>query len=306
MGGGGVNPAFAQTSDAAQAEASKRYSRGIELFEEGDYRAALIEFTRANELAPNWRVRFNIGQVQYQLSDYAGALVSFQRYLEEGGDDVPSTRRSTVERDIEKLTARVGFLKISSNEDGAEVVIDDVVVGTTPIDGPIAVSAGRRKVTVSKAGLAPVTRLVDIAGADTADVDLRFAKAAASATSKTEPTSDRPAPEPRYDHTPMWIGVASTGVLVAGAVVVGVLALSAKGALDDELATFPANASAIDDAQGKAQGLAIGTDVLGAASLIAAGVTLYFALDPPQLDVGDSASLQLGLGPGSVVVTGTF
>jgi len=50
---------------AAQTEAASRFKKGLELFKDGDYQAALIELRRANELAPNYNVLYNIGQVYF-------------------------------------------------------------------------------------------------------------------------------------------------------------------------------------------------------------------------------------------------
>src|SRR6185369_13528930 len=105
-------PAISSTAEAAptkeqQHEAATRFKKGIELFKEGDYQAALIEFRRANEIAPNYAVLYNIGQVYFQLQDYAGALTALERYLSEGGKNVPTARRTEVEKDIEKLKSRV-------------------------------------------------------------------------------------------------------------------------------------------------------------------------------------------------------
>src|SRR4051794_1962396 len=81
--------AFAQQSasppsKAAQTEAFSRFNKGKELFSEGDLQAALIEFRRAYELAPNYVVLYNIGNVYYQLQDYPNALTYLERYLQEG------------------------------------------------------------------------------------------------------------------------------------------------------------------------------------------------------------------------------
>src|SRR6516165_10065019 len=110
-------PAFAQPAaptKAQQQEAATRFRKGLDLFKDGDYQAALIEFRRANELAPNFNVLFNIGQVYFQLQDYPNALTALERYLNEGGDRIPASRRAEVARDIDKLKARVANIEITT------------------------------------------------------------------------------------------------------------------------------------------------------------------------------------------------
>ena len=72
-------------------EAKSRFDRGLELYNEGEYPLALIEFTRAYELVPNYRVLYNIGQVGIQLGQYANA----RRALEEALQDRQKRRPPT-------------------------------------------------------------------------------------------------------------------------------------------------------------------------------------------------------------------
>ena len=78
---------------------------------------------------------------EYQLLDYAAALQALEKYLHDGGGEVPAAKRSEVERELGKLRARVAKLEIVSNVAGAQVTIDDVAVGTTPLPAPVLVSA---------------------------------------------------------------------------------------------------------------------------------------------------------------------
>ena len=62
-------------------------------YNEADFPAALVEFKRAYALAPAWQVLFNIGQSYFQLRNYADALVTLTRFVDEGRDRVPEARR---------------------------------------------------------------------------------------------------------------------------------------------------------------------------------------------------------------------
>ena len=179
-----AQPAAAPPTAAAKAEAATRFKKGLDLFKDGDYQAALIEFRRAYDLAPNYQVLYNIGQVSFQLQDYPGALAALQRYLTEGGRNVPGTRRAEVERDIEKLKQRVANLEIVVNVEGADITVDDVSVGKSPLGKPLLVSAGKHRVTVARAGYTSGAKLVEIASSDSQKVDFQL----------TETQSAAPAP----------------------------------------------------------------------------------------------------------------
>src|SRR5688572_20736629 len=78
-------PVFAADAPTQEQikDAGRHFQRGVALFSEADYPGALVEFKRANEIAPNAAVLWNIGQTQYQLRNYAAALTTFEKYLNE-------------------------------------------------------------------------------------------------------------------------------------------------------------------------------------------------------------------------------
>src|SRR5262249_58761964 len=96
-------------------EADAHFRRGIELYKEGDFPAALIEFRRAYEIDPRYQALYNIGETYFQLNDYANALKTLEKYLHDGGAQVSAGRREEVQKEIEKLRTRVGQLEVSTN-----------------------------------------------------------------------------------------------------------------------------------------------------------------------------------------------
>ncbi|HRI72204.1 MAG TPA: PEGA domain-containing protein, partial [Polyangium sp.] len=164
--------AAAEPTKEAKEEASRRFQRGRELFNEGDYRTALVEFRRAYELAPNYVVLYNIGNVQFQLSDYAGALDSFEKYLAQGGANIDPKRKADVDKDIEKLRSRVARVEISTSVPDADVTIDDLPIGKTPFGKSIVLNPGRHRIVAVKEGRVTASQTVDVASGDTPSVKL--------------------------------------------------------------------------------------------------------------------------------------
>jgi tetratricopeptide (TPR) repeat protein len=91
-----------KTDDVAEARAL--YTEGYELYKAKDYERALARFEAAYEASPNWKLRYNIAQVELQLDRYDAARSELEAYLEEGADDVPAERRRAVEKDLAALT----------------------------------------------------------------------------------------------------------------------------------------------------------------------------------------------------------
>src|SRR3954469_12191733 len=138
---GSVSASSTLYAQDAQREANVHFQRAVQLYSEADYRAALVEFKRAYELAPNVTVLYNLGETYYQLQNYAEALTTFERFLAEGG----TAHKQEVENAVTVLKTRVGKLDITTSSPGWEISVDDEVVGKTPLAKPVAVSIGRRR-----------------------------------------------------------------------------------------------------------------------------------------------------------------
>ncbi|WPB73924.1 PEGA domain-containing protein [Archangium violaceum] len=317
LGAGGASAAPRRAPNKANLEeAQSRYQRGKELYAENDFQASLLEFQRAYELAPSYRLLYNIAQVQYQLQDYAGALRSFQQYLLEGSTELSSQRKDEVQREIDKLQGRVAYLRITVSKPGAEITVDDVSVGISPLPETVLVSAGRRRVVASLPGHLPASRTVDVAGRDTANVALELVSTSAP-QQPAAPVAEAPVAKPAAPGSssevastgqrgfPLVPWIATGGLAVASGVT-GVLALSASNDLRKQREAFGATRTQLDEASQKTRTLALTSDVLLAATAVAAGVSTFLTLTSQSADSASSPRVQVGVGPGSVGVAGAF
>ncbi|HSY22991.1 MAG TPA: PEGA domain-containing protein [Polyangiaceae bacterium] len=310
-----ASPRYAVAASATSQEAARHFDQGVKLYEEGDWRGALVEFERAYATLPNYRVLYDIGQSRFQLQEYAGALDALQKYLAEGGSEIPAERREKVTATIEDLNMRVAHLHITANVEGAEVAVDDVAVGTTPLPEPITVSVGRRRISLTPQGRAPVVRFVDVAGQDTVEVPLNVEAAPEPKTLPATPAvalaTVPPVPASRRSTVPAWIGF---GVGAAGAFVgtyFGIMAVDDKHDLDRQCTNKvcpEGSQSLIDDSNRNALVSTIGV-VAGAAG-VAFGITwLAYAHSDPgsgERSASSRQALRLYIGPGSAGAAGSF
>jgi hypothetical protein len=302
-------------------EARSRYERGKQLYEEGAFDAALIEFQRAYELAPSYRILFNIGQVYRQQNDYAGALRAFERYLSEGGGEIDGKRREEIEKELSSLRGRVAKLTITTNVAGAEISIDDVSVGKAPLAGPITVNAGKRRVSASVHGRVPTTKVITLAGSDNTSVALELADPRApapvpsasstgSAAPAASPAPVQPPPPPAEESSAPLVGWVATGVLAVGAVVVGALAFKAAGDLKDERGRAGATRDDLDSARSKTKSTALVADILTGAAVVVGGISLYLTVSKPSKEQAarpfSPQVVRVGIGPGSLSLGGEF
>lgn len=274
-------------------EAGVHFQRGVALFNEADYRAALVEFQRAYKIAPKTAVLYNIGQTYYQLQNYAAALGMLQRYLTESPANAP--HRDEVQQTIEILRARVGKLAITTNLAGCDITVDDEIVGKTPLAEPVLVSVGRRKVVITHDGRGDEVRQVDVAAGDTVKLSVMFADLnvrapTTRATADTERGAD-------------WVtrGWIATGVLGAGWITTGILAYAASRDLAAARRKFPASASDLDSTASRVTKLSVVADVLGVATVITGGITLKLTLSQSR-----THEAHVAVAPNGIQIAGSF
>lgn len=279
-------------------DARSRFNRGVELYRDADYRAAIIEFRRAYELVPNWRIQYNLAQACAELQDYPCTLRALQAYLNDGGSEVPADRRAAVETELKRVSGRIARVTVKVNRPDAEVFADETSLGKVPLAQAALVSAGRRRLSATLPSGQTIAKVIEVAGGDEVTVTLDFEAApAAPARADSGPQAAR---SEGPSAAPLYIGLVATGVLAAGTVTTGLLSLSAKSDLDKQLDIYPGSPDAISSARSKAETLGLVTDVLGVATIVAAGVTVYLAVSRPSKNVA------LTVGPGSAGVVGRF
>jgi hypothetical protein len=314
-----ASPKARQSKEGDIAEARRRFQTGTELYEENNPTGALAEFRRAYQVAPHFRILFNIGQLCFLVQDYACAHDSLTRYLSEGGQEIPPARRDQVRRDLARLESRVARVRIVADKPGAEVFIDKVAVGKTPLQRPVLVSVGRPEIRLSLAGHVPATRVVELAAMDNVSVQFELqpvtapapadligpserarlilsspvpSLATAAPTSLSAPAVDSAA-SPRSSPT-MWI---ATGVLGAAA---GAGAALAHWSSSDLRAGRTRLASAREELlsrSSRTRRLALATDILLGATVLSAGIATYLTFRTPA---------DLALTPSGLSLAGRF
>jgi tetratricopeptide (TPR) repeat protein len=293
------------------ALARTHFQRGVELYRSGAYDAALAEFSRAYESAPNYRVLYNLAQTQAQRHDYVEALALFQSYLEEGAGQLSETRADEVRAEIGELERRTSRLRVDVNVDDARLFINDRPSVDLPRDEPLLLNAGIHRLRVDKPGYLSVSRTVTLAGGD--DLSLTFELSPElDMDDVPAPAPPPPAlpPLPPVDRTAFWTSLAATGALAGTSLTFGILTRRANADLEERLDQFPAPRSAVEAGRARVRSFALLTDVFGVAAVAALGLTTYFYLDTaaPAHEAAPASGLraQLGLRSSSVFWVGDF
>lgn len=303
------------TDAAITKEASDRYMRGLELYGQGEYLLALIEFERAYELIPNFRVLYNIGQVRIQLSRYSKAREALETYLAQGSGQIGPERRQQVQADLQMLAERTARLSVVTTEPGAEILMDGVVVGTAPLSEPLLVDAGEHSVEVRKHGFNTWTRRITLAGRDERSLPVTLVatpEAKPSPKLVVERRTERHIVTGSPGRSLMWIGWAATGTLALGAGVVGYFGINKANDLESMRTDYGVARAQLDQTKSKARTLFLISDITGALAVLTGGISLYLTLStsdsaPAPMDRATRPGMvSLGLVPDGVHVSGRF
>jgi hypothetical protein len=217
-------PAAADDDPAREA-----FQAGVEHYGADRIEEALVEFRRAYELKPTWKILFNIGQCEAALGRYGVALEVFEQYILEGGDEVPNDRRDYVAAEVRRIQPMVGILEVGA-PDGTLVRIDGVERKTTPLKGPLRVASGDHRVELVQGEEVLLSDTVSVAGGITTTVAVPGPEPEGPPADQpaTEATSagDQPPPPPKRKKGLLIAGVATFGGGYLFSALVGYLAYS--------------------------------------------------------------------------------
>lgn len=156
------SPDDARPPASAKKLAAAHYRRGVALFKETNYPAALAEFRAAYQALPNWQVLFNIGLCERRLFKYGPALTSLNRYLTEGGAKVARERRTAVAQELEQIRALTALVSIEVDGPPAALFIDQEPCGETPLSQAVPLGSGRHVVRAEREGHEPDEKTIAV------------------------------------------------------------------------------------------------------------------------------------------------
>ena len=308
LSGVGPRALAVEPVDDSVEQAKRHFTLGVTFYKDGDLDAALAEFNKAYETRADYRVLYNIGQVQAERHDYAASMKAMRRYLKDGGREIDEPRRIAVDQALRDMSKRVASVTVTANEAGAEILVDGVALALTPTTEALAVNAGIREITVRKAGETATARRLTLAGGDSVRLDFVLGAGGVSDRPMGPQGGQPVAAAPR---TRVWIAYGAAAALAAGAVTFGLMARRSQDDLDTDLGHFPGNRAQIDQDRDRLKLRAGLTDGLAGAALIAAGLGTYFLFSAPA--GGESApspttAAQVSLLPSGAALSlsGTF
>jgi len=282
-----LTAAFVLLSSTPRADdmekAKAAFERGTSLFHDGKYEEAALAFREANELRPNWKLLYNVGQSEAAAKRHGLALQAFEEYLSMGGDEIQTGRRAEVAEEIDRLRGIVGEIDLVAPV-GAVVKVDGRDRGTTPLPGPMPVAAGAlHTLQLEVDGEVLLTREVRVGSGRTVVVDADPNEEEGDDDQAEEGISSA-APEPPKEEVDGlrfggWVLVGVGAATLIGSAITGGMALGLDGDLENECPDMECGPDYHDDVD-RLRGLSIASDVMtgiGAAALAAGAVMVVIS-----------------------------
>lgn len=225
------NSSSPPVGEADQVEADREFSLGVQCHEAWDYSCALEHYRLSWKLKQKPYTAGNLAGVERHLELWTSAAEHYSFALR--ADNAPATRARLLGF-LKDVKSHVAEVPVSVSRQGAQVVVDGSLVGTSPLPGPVFLNPGshviettlgavtqRQEITTTAGQVLPISfdlgREVTLASgpppARSPEVEL------------TQPLQPLPPPEVRKNWVPPvvagsvgLVGVAlGTGFLIASA-----------------------------------------------------------------------------------------
>lgn len=322
-------------------EAEEHYLRGKMLLKSGDVRGAYLEYRASWDLKQSYDIAANLGNLELEQGLPRDAAEHLAFALRTVAVNVPEERVVAIRGLLDRARRLVGTATVKVNIAGAEILVDGLPVGRSPLSTEIFVDPGKRTIEARLSPYTPAKKVVDVLRAATVPVDLQLLLTApvASGSASAPPVSTAPPIIRPKSMIPVGVGVAAAAAGLGVGIVGIVLAGSKSGEIDrlqGELApldkqgnrsicataTPPVQCADLDSAfvtKGSFRNLAIGGFATAGVATLATVVWILLpgakplAASPPG-EKGDKspkvspvrASFSAGPGGGSVMLNGQF
>jgi tetratricopeptide (TPR) repeat protein len=221
-----------------------RYRQGVDAYKEGRFREAIDLFLEADELSPSAALSFNIAAAYEKIAQPASALRWYRDYLRRAPDAADRSQVEALVTGFEQGLAKDGKqqLTVTSAPPGAALTVDGSAVGITPWTGEIA--PGSHRLDFRLSGREPASRALELPADRAIDVAIELAPAAAPspAPSRTDRASANATPStpPKQSDgssttsTLGWVGIATGGAALGGALVFELLRRGAESSAEQD------------------------------------------------------------------------
>ncbi|HEY3496446.1 MAG TPA: PEGA domain-containing protein [Polyangiaceae bacterium] len=240
---------FVLVGSGARAEeldrAEELFRAGNRAFGAGDYQAAFTQYREAWSLRKSFDIACNLGRTEAEI----GLARDAAEHLDECLRTFSVSSRNEMKdankrfRDLfNRVRAEVGVLDVETRPSGAEVFVDGVAYGVTPLGRQLFVEPGERRIRARARGYADREVVVAVQAGDSAQVrlELQTAAPASPAGAALPPEAQRPVPSDSPPRATDGRGVEPRTIVVLSGAVLSLVGIGIG-------AGFTLHADAADD-----------------------------------------------------------
>ena len=143
---------------------------------DGDYANALIKFRGAYEASHDPRLLWNVAFCHKNLRHYAKVIATLQQYIEEGRELLTTADQKEAQELIALIEPFTTRTNIKVTEAGANVYVNDELVGESPLATAVILDIGERRLRVVKAGFRSFENALVIGGSSEVTVEVVLEK----------------------------------------------------------------------------------------------------------------------------------
>lgn len=159
---------------ALEPQAAVEYRLGLGAFDLGDYAAARAHFQAAFERSRDPRLLWNMAVCEKSQRHYAAALVLLERFVELGGAGMSEAERNETKDVIDTMQALVSTVRLRVDQADAQVSVDGVPAGKTPLPSALRVDLGLRRIALEKEGFERYLIEREFGGGSQVEIDVNL------------------------------------------------------------------------------------------------------------------------------------
>lgn len=317
-------------SEEAVEKARQLFAEGSKDYQQKQYAKAYVSYVASWALKQHYATAANLADCEIHLGKYRDAAEHLAYAIRLGPKD-DAAQRKKLQAALDQMRSHIGTVTLTVDEEGAEVLVDEIVIGKAPLADPVFANPGRHRIRARGRQSSSKEEVVEAAPGSTHAITLRLEAIAtnppASPTSSAGGRSGAPTPLPTTTTEPTGpspiLLISGTALSIAGiGLGIGLTAASTNRADDAEekvdalrqmgrvnaCGGQPAVCADIDRDRRARDTLATGATVsFVLAGAAAAGTVTYLLVTRnAKPTVGLHVVPAVGMGQGGVVVLGRW
>jgi hypothetical protein len=151
-------------SPGRSVDLGREIETGKQFMADRDFGSAFLRFSNAYDMSHEPRLLVQMAACQKSMQQYAQAARFADQALASPPPGLTASESSEAHELYNSLLPFLGHVRVSVDQPGATVIVDDVVVGESPLAGDVLVDQGERRFRVSKPGFHDFSSTVTVGG----------------------------------------------------------------------------------------------------------------------------------------------